>query len=150
MEWLVVVHVLSAVLGLGPAFAFPVMLRKALTVEDMKNNLRMVASLEVFPKLFGTLAIVSGLTLFFVGSYGAFMQLWIFGTLAVYVVIEILVVAFLNRIAAKLQKMLADSSVEAVARPSGELTRMYVQVRNLHLWAGALGIVIFVLMIVKP
>ncbi|UUZ97479.1 DUF2269 domain-containing protein [Paenibacillus sp. P25] len=147
---LVMIHVLSAVLGLGPAYAFPWMLRKASTVDEMKRNLLQVAYLEAFPKIFGTLAILSGLALFFLGSYGPFVQVWILGSLAVYVAIEILVIGFLNPATQKLLKLIGEPAAAAAEQPSAMLSSLYARVRNLHLWSGVLGLLIFILMIAKP
>lgn len=150
MEWLVVIHVISAVLGLGPAFAFPLMLRKASAVGEMKRNVQQVSELEVFPKVFGSLAVLSGLALFFIGAYGSFVQIWIIGSLAVYVVIEILVIGWMAPATKMLLKKM-DAFLDAGgAEPDSELVKLYARVRNLHVWAGILGLAIFILMIAKP
>ncbi|WP_248928831.1 DUF2269 family protein [Paenibacillus hamazuiensis] len=150
MVLLVTIHVLSAMLGLGPAYAFPFILRKVSTLDEMKRNLLQVASLEVFPKIFGSLAFISGLALFFIGSYGPFMQVWIIGSLAVFAAIEILVIVYLNPAAGRLIKLLAESETAASDVPAAHLTVLYTRVRNLHLWSGILGILLLILMIVKP
>ena len=150
MTWLVVVHVLSAMLGLGPAYAFPLMLREANTTEEMRGNMKQVAYLEVFPKVFGTLAVLSGLALVFLNSYGPFTQAWIIGSLAVYVAIEVLVIGFLNPAANKLMQRLSERGDAVPSAPDAEMIPLYVRVRNLHLWAGLLGLAIFILMIAKP
>lgn len=151
MMVLVFIHVMSAVLGLGPAYAFPLLLRTPSTLGEMEHNLGQVARLELFPKIFGTVAILSGLALFWLGSYGPFQQLWILGTLAVYVLIEVLVVGFMNPAASKLHrevKQLKESGPSGV--PDQGQLRLYGRVRSLHSWSCLLGLVIFLLMIVKP
>lgn len=147
---LVVIHVLSAVLGLGPAFAFPLLLKKPSTVMEMGDHLRQVARLELFPKIFGSIALLSGLALFFAGSYGPFMQVWILGTLAVYVVIEILIIGFLNPAAVRLERTFHNKEKSSKMVPDSLQLGMYARVRMLHTWACALSLVIFILMIVKP
>ncbi|WP_274365852.1 DUF2269 family protein [Paenibacillus thermotolerans] len=150
MEWLVVIHVLSAVLGLGPAYAFPLMLRKASAVDEMKRNVQQVSYLELFPKVFGTLAVLSGLALFFIGSYGSFVQTWIIGSLAVYVVTEILVIGFMAPATRNLLKMMDAPEIESGGEPALAMVKLYSHVRNLHVWAGILGLLIFILMVAKP
>ncbi|PYI50294.1 DUF2269 family protein [Paenibacillus flagellatus] len=150
MEWLVLLHVLSAIIGLGPAYAFPLLLRPTTSVEEMERSLRQVARLELFPKISGTLAVLSGIVLFWIGSYGSLLQLWIGGTLVLYILIEVLIVGFLAPALKKLQAAL--SSPDARTRPEAPapLAAMYAKVRNLHLWATVLGTIIFILMILKP
>lgn len=150
MEWLVLVHVLSAVLGLGPAYAFPFMLNKKHSPSEMLRTLEMVGKLEMFPKVFGTIAVLSGLILFWLGSYGPWTQIWILGTLFVYAATEVLVIAGLNPQAKRLRSHLEGERPNTRQTVTSEETAMYVRVRNLHLWAGILGLMIFGLMIMKP
>jgi uncharacterized membrane protein len=151
MVGFIVIHVLSAVLGLGPAFAFPWMLREAATVMEMKKNVEQVAFLELFPKLFGTVAVLSGLALFFTGSYGSFTQLWLLGTLLIFIAIEILVIGFMAPATKALLELTNEvQSADALKRPADPLLRLYGRVRKLHVWSGVLGLVIFILMIAKP
>lgn len=150
MEWLVLVHVLSAVLGLGPAYAFPFILRNTSSAQEMEKAVSLVARLEKFPKAFGTVAVVSGLLLFWLGSYGSIMQLWILGTLIVYVLIEVLIVGFLNPTARKLHASLQSADRTAGKELPSPIPQMYARVRNLHLWASVLSLFIFIFMILKP
>lgn len=62
----------------------------------MGRALEQVTRLEMFPKVFGTLAVVSGAVLFWLGSYGPFLQAWIAGSLLLFIAVEVLVVGFLN------------------------------------------------------
>ncbi|WP_182303631.1 DUF2269 family protein [Cohnella cholangitidis] len=151
MEWLVLLHVVSAVLGLGPAYAFPLLLNNAPTVHEMQRNLSVVTRMEIFPKIFGTLALLSGLALFWLGSYGPFMQIWIAGTLLVYALIEIVVIGLLNPTATKLLAAIGKlDSGEKEAQPASELQMSYSRVRNYHIWSCALGLIIFAFMVIKP
>lgn len=154
MKWLILIHVLAAILGFGPTFVFPLLLRNTSSLEEMKQNLRLVARLEMFPKIFGTLALVSGLVLFWLGSYGTFLQIWLLGTLLVFIVIEVLIVGFLSPTVKKLEASMANreaaAASEALEAPSPQLAGLYGRVRNLHAWATVLGTVILILMILKP
>ncbi|AJY77499.1 hypothetical protein VN24_04410 [Paenibacillus beijingensis] len=150
LEWLVLLHVMTAVLGLGPAYAFPFILRDASFAPEMEKTLGLVARLEMFPKIFGTLAVVSGLVLFWIGSYGSFTQLWILGTLILYVIIEVLIVGFLNPTVSKLQASLQALDMTGNSELPAHVKQMYAKVRNLHLWASVLSLIIFIFMILKP
>lgn len=151
MDWLVLLHVLAAVIGLGPAYAFPFLLRNTSSAKEMESVLGQVSRLELFPKVAGTIAVISGLVLFWVGSYGPFLQIWIAGTLMLYVIIEILIIGFLNPAVKKLHAAIAASETELGAQElPPHIVSMYARVRNIHLWASLLSIVIFILMILKP
>ncbi|WP_438447596.1 DUF2269 family protein [Gorillibacterium sp. sgz5001074] len=150
MIGLVVLHVLSAVLGMGPAFAFPWMLKRTSSIRELQSQAGMVARLEVFPKIFGTLAVLSGLALFFAGSYGPFRQLWTLCSLVLFVLIEVLVIGYLNPAAVRLLRLADELLERQVSEVTPELAAVSTRVRNLHLWSGILGLAIFILMIVKP
>jgi len=150
MEWLVVIHVVSAVLGLGPAFAFPWMLRKTESAAEMEANLAQVLRLETFPKVFGSLALLSGLGLAFAGSYGSFAQLWLAGSLVLYVAIQAVVLGGMNPAVRKLQRTLAEAAGAAERRSLEAASALYARVRILHGVAGALSLLILLLMIAKP
>lgn len=150
LEWLVVIHVLAAVIGLGPAYAFPFLLSDTRSYAEMERGLRYVTRLEMFPKVAGTIAVLSGIALVIFGSYGAFMQIWIAGSLAVYILIEIIVIGLLNPAAKKLHSAIAAPVAAHGEEPPADVAGLYARVRSLHLWASALSIVIFVLMVLKP
>ncbi|TDF97083.1 DUF2269 family protein [Paenibacillus piri] len=150
MKWFVLLHVLTAIIGLGPAFAFPFLLRRTESIEDMVRALHSVARLELFPKLFGTIAVLSGLLLLWIGTYGSWLQIWIVGTLFLYLIIEVLVVVFLNPTAKKLYDSLTSLDMKSLPELPHQAAAMYTRVRNLHLWASVLSLFIFALMILKP
>ena len=50
MKFLVLIHVLSAIIGVGPTFFAHVLLRKTQTLEELRMSLRVGSRLEMFPK----------------------------------------------------------------------------------------------------
>lgn len=147
---LIIIHILSAVLGLGPAYAFPFMLKSTNSLQAVKHSVALVARLEMFPKVFGTLAVLSGLLLIWLGSYGSILQIWLIGTLIIYAGLEVIVIGFLNPAAKILQAQLADLPHETDEPLPSLVARKYAHVRNLHTIVGAISLLIFILMIVKP
>lgn len=150
MIWLIAVHVISAILGLGPAFAFPWVLRQTSSIHEMRHNLQLVERLEIFPKIFGSLALVSGLALFFIGSYGPILQLWIAGSLILYVGAQVVVIGFMAPAVRSLQLALGESEAAAEPVATEGIIRKYARVRSLHTGVGVLCMLILLLMIVKP
>lgn len=150
MQWLVLIHVLSAVIGLGPAYAFPVLLRKNPSLAEVTRMTELVNRLETFPKIFGTLAVVSGLVLVWLGSYGAFMSIWLFGALMVYVAAEVVVIGFLAPAAKRLSGALVRLNEASVSEIDQDSISLLGKVRNLHIVVSVLATIIFVLMVIKP
>jgi uncharacterized membrane protein len=65
---LVLVHVLSAIIGIGPVFFGHVLLRKGQSLNQLKSSLALSKLLEMFPKILGSLAVVTGILLAWLGD----------------------------------------------------------------------------------
>jgi uncharacterized membrane protein len=150
MKWLVLVHVLSAIIGIGPTYAFLVVLRKNQSVQELRFSLKMGKILELFPKILGSLAVVTGLVLFFVGDYGQFTQLWLIGSLILYVIIQVIVIVFVPRSVNSLTKWVADPANNTFQALPSEETKLLGKALNFTYLACFLGIVLFAFMIMKP
>ena len=150
MKWLVLVHVLSAIIGIGPTFFGHVLVRKNQTLEQLRHSLKLSGKLDFFPKIGGTLAVISGILLVTLNDYGAYTQLWLLGSLILYVLIQIVVIGF----AAPAQKRLAQWVFDAANVSKAELPleqKINLSKANAMLnAASAMGLVLFVFMIIKP
>jgi uncharacterized membrane protein SirB2 len=151
MKFLVLLHVLSAIMGVGPTFFAHVLTRKKQTAEQLRHSLKMSAHLEKFPKIGGSIAVISGLILFFVGEYGAFTQVWLLGSLILYVLIQIIVIGFVTPQSNKLKNWLDAPENVAVTGDLTEEAQGYLNKVNSYFYlASALGVTLFIFMILKP
>lgn len=106
--------------------------------------------LDFFPKIGGTIAVLSGLSLIWLGEYGSFMQLWLIGSLILYVIIEIIVIGIVGPNSKKLMNWLIEPGNQNAATLPDEVKGYFSKARN-YLWlATALGLVLFIFMIMKP
>jgi hypothetical protein len=146
---LVLIHVLSAIIGIGPTYFGHMLLRKGQTLGQLRSSLGFMPLLEKFPKIFGSLAVVSGLLLAWLGDYG-FELFWIYGAIALYVIIQIVVIGFMSPSAKKLTvKVIA--ATDPVDQPiSAELSAEVGKVNNLLYVASVLGTLLFLFMFFKP
>ncbi|MGM0845144.1 MAG: DUF2269 family protein [Bacillota bacterium] len=151
MEFLVLLHVLSAIIGVGPTFFAHVLTRKKQTADQLRHTLALGAQLEFFPKIGGTIAVITGLILFFAGEYGAFTQVWILGSLILYVLIQIIVIGFVTPVSSKLRKWLDAPENAAVTGKLTEEAQGYLNKLNGYFYlASLLGVILFIFMILKP
>ncbi|WP_239454115.1 DUF2269 family protein [Bacillus suaedaesalsae] len=103
LKVLVLIHVLSAIIGVGPTFFGHVLYRKKQNAEDLRHSMKLSNFLNFFPKIGGTLAVVTGIILVVVGNYGSFFTtLWLIGSLVIYILIQIVVIAIIDPKAKKL------------------------------------------------
>jgi uncharacterized membrane protein len=150
MKWLVLIHVLSAIIGVGPTFALHIILRKNQSVPELRSAYKTASILELFPKTLGTLAVLSGLILFFVGSYGSFTQIWAIGSLILYIIIQIFVIGFASPVMARLKKWLADPASQSLQVLPEEQVNLHNKGLNYLNVASFLAIFLFLFMILKP
>ncbi|MDG0793136.1 DUF2269 family protein [Cohnella ginsengisoli] len=146
---LVAIHVISAVVGIGPTYFGHVLLRKGQTLGQLRDSLRLSAKLEMFPKILGSLAVLSGLLLVWLGDYG-WDQFWIVAAIADYVLIQIVVIAFMSRAAANVAARAHADTGPADRQASSELQAGVAKVNAINYAATVLGIVLFLLMFFKP
>jgi uncharacterized membrane protein len=151
MKFLVLLHVLSAIIGVGPTFFAHVLVRKNQTAEQLRHSLKMAGQLEKFPKIGGTIAVVTGLILFFMGEYGAFTQVWLLGSLILYVLIQIIVIGFVTPQSNKLKEWLDSPDNTSVTGELPQEARGWLNRMNSYFYfASVLGATLFIFMILKP
>lgn len=150
MKVLVLIHVLSAIIGVGPTYFAHVLLRKNQKLDELRSSLRVGVRLEIFPKIGGTLAVLTGLLLIWLGDYGSFMQIWLFGSLIAYLLIQVIAVGFATPYQKKLAGWVLDPANQKASSLPAEQLIQWVKARNYFYGASAIGLILFIFMIVKP
>ncbi|SDN30338.1 Predicted integral membrane protein [Paenibacillus sp. yr247] len=150
MKFLILIHVLSAIIGVGPTYFAHVLLRKNQTLDELRSSLRVGGRLEVFPKIGGTLAVLTGLLLIWLGDYGTFMQTWLFGSLVAYILIQIIAIGFATPNQKKLESWVLDPVNQTATSLPAEQLIQWIKARNYFYGASAIGLILFIFMIVKP
>jgi hypothetical protein len=147
---LVVIHVLSAVIGVGPTYFFPALLRPSPSPADLRSVLATAQRLARYPQVGGPLAVASGIALVCLVDTHLFSQTWVAGSIALFVAVQVIIIA----VAVPATKKLAawafhPNNADATAlTPVAE--SLYRRVRTAHMAASVLGTGLFALMILKP
>jgi uncharacterized membrane protein len=150
LKVLILIHVLSAIIGVGPTFFGHVLFRKKQTTEELRHSMKLSNYLTFFPKIGGSLAVLTGIALVVIGNYGSFLTLWLVGSLVLYVLIQIVVIAIIDPRAKKLAAwVMSDESKLSEALPEQQQVQLN-SISNLYNVASTLGVLIFFLMIWKP
>lgn len=150
MKLLVLVHVLSAIIGVGPTFFAHVLLRKNQSVESLRQSMAVGKHLEYFPKIGGLIAVLSGICLTVFGNYGSFLQIWLIGSLILYILIQIIVIGFIAPANRKLAAWIFDpQNLGATVLPE-EIRKLHHRANRFYWAASVGGVLLFTLMILKP
>lgn len=150
MKFLVLLHVLSAIIGVGPTFFAHVLLRRRQTLEELRSSIRVDGKLEIFPKVGGTIAVITGLLLIWLGEYGPFTQLWVLGSLVLYVLIQVVVLGFAMPQQRKLAAWVLDPANQSAKELPTDVRASLAKASNYFYIASSLAIILFIFMILKP
>lgn len=150
LGWLVFLHVVAAVVGLGPAYTFPFLLKKEKSLLEVKRMVDLVARLEVFPKIFGGLTLLSGLFLVWLGNYGTFFTLWIGAALVLFILAEVIIIGFLTPTAKRLSAALVELSEQGISETDEHSLGLLTKVINYHITSCVIVLIILALMVFKP
>jgi len=149
MKWLVLIHVMSAIIGVGPTYFGHVFFRKGQTVGDLKHSLRFGRLMEFFPKIGGTIAVLSGLLLLVLTDW-KFLSFWIVASIVLYVAIQVVVIAIVSPVTKRLfQWVQATAQSDQESLPA-EQSSMLNKANYWYYAASTMGTLIFILMILKP
>jgi uncharacterized membrane protein len=150
VAFLVLIHVLSAVIGVGPTYFFPALLRPRLAPSELRGALETSRRLARYPQIGGPVAVLAGVGLVCAVDTHLFAQKWIIGSIALFVVIQAIVMSVavpaMKRLGAWIH---APGNAEAQAFPP-EIQALYDRLRGAHTVTAALGVALFGLMILKP
>lgn len=150
MNWLLTIHVLSAVLGIGPTYFGHILLRKKQHREQLLQSLSLFKLLNYFPKIGGSIAVVSGILLVALSGWN-FSDLWILISLVLYVLIQAVAVGILGPVLNQLVQVLNaadDRENNAIAPDSSQA--LLAKSNRLYNTASILGTALIIIMIVKP
>lgn len=150
LQIVVVIHVLSALIGIGPTFFSHVLLRRNQTLQEYRTSLALSKKIEPFPKIGGPMAVLSGITLIVAADYGPVTQLWLIGSLVIFVLIQVLTATAVFPAMKKVAIWLNDP-MNAAATVFPPEYRQKIEKAGVGMYAAsALGVLLFILMIVKP
>lgn len=152
-NWLnavVLVHVLAAIIGIGPTYFTHVLLRKGQTLGQLRQSVKLAKTLEFFPKILGSLAVVTGLLLAWLGDNYGFDLFWIYGAIVLYVLIQIVVIGFMAPQAAKATALLEASKDDPNGPASPDINAAIARTNAITYVASAMGVLLFLFMFFKP
>lgn len=149
MELLVWIHVMSAIIGIGPTFIMGLFFQKNQSVSQLKHSINLFNKALLYNKIGGPVAVLSGLGLVLTGNYGSWLQLWLLGALFIYLIIFAISIPLGNKLKALQDWVNLPEQAELTTLPTEQekiLGGMNNAINFIHL----LSIILFSLMILKP
>jgi uncharacterized membrane protein len=149
MKWLVLIHVLSAIIGVGPTFFFHYLLRKNQTVSGMKHSFKTAMALTKLPTIGGLIAVATGIIMVALSDW-QFLDFWIIGSLILYITLQVLFIILTGPLVKKLGMWAVEtkgSDSEPLPAEQEDLVRL---TNKRVMLTNGFALFIFIFMIMKP
>jgi hypothetical protein len=143
---LLVLHVLAAIVGIGPAFVLPVLGKSAKSGSQLRFVFGLIKKVNNFPKIGGITLLVTGILLMIVSKIG-FSLMWLNLSLLLFIIIEVIIIGFVEPRMKKVAQLVMSSEGDDI--PSGFIDSMK-RIAPLEGTVQILTILIIILMVVKP
>jgi hypothetical protein len=150
MAFLALVHVLAAVIGVGPTYFFPILFRASAAPAELRGALAIGQRLARYPQIGGPIAVLSGIALVLTIDAHLFTRLWVYGSVALFVFIQAVIGAVAIPATKKVAAWALHPANADATSLSAEAEASYRRLRGAHWAAAVLGTALFVLMILKP
>ena len=143
---LLIIHVMAAIVGIGPAFAMPIITGSVKTGSQLKFAYGIMGKINKYPKTGGITLLISGVLLMIINKIG-FSLLWLNICLALFVAIEVIVIGFMEPLMKKSSSIITSHEGEEI--PSTYL-KLASKMDRLNWAVHIMTIIIIVLMVWKP
>lgn len=140
------VHIAAAVMGLGAAFAFPLIAKSARTVSQAKFVLSMLKRLEILPKIGSILLLLTGIGMAILEP-SLFKAGWFIASIAIYLAVQVIVAGILPRQMNKQLQILHAENGERLPESYKRLSKLSARWEKV---THAAAFILIVLMVFKP
>ncbi|QGH33778.1 DUF2269 family protein [Gracilibacillus salitolerans] len=144
--WLVIIHIFSAIVGIGPGFVLTIIVKSANTLPEIRHAFALKKKVHIFVMIGGILVLVTGLLM---GSIRPilFQQGWYLTSMILYFIALSLGPTLLKKFSAPIKELIADQCLERVPEHYNENLQKLLRVEYIE---NALLLIIIFLMITKP
>lgn len=145
-DMFLIVHVFSAILGLGPGFVMIYIVSEAKTMTQLRHSYKIRTRIHVFVMVGGSLLLITGICMGIMRPY-LWKQVWYVTSLVLYLIGLGAGPTLLSPLSKPIKKILAEHEGEDIPRLYKEKSRklfFYERITNL------IFLMIILLMITKP
>lgn len=146
--FLLVLHILSSIVFIGPAFVTPIIRRSARTVGQLHFVLGITAKLAIMPKIGGTGLILTGVGLMIITKMGL-SQMWLNVSILLALLMVGLIDGWIEPRMKKIRKTISERQDQGNDIPA-EFGLQLKKIVPIEMAAMLLMIAVLVLMVVKP
>lgn len=145
-EVLVLIHIFSAILGLGPGFVMTYIVTKATTMTELRHAFYLRSRIHIFVMVGGMMLLVTGLWMGFIHTY-LFKAGWYIVSIILFLIALAAGPVVLKPISTPIKKIISEYPGDDIPKAYDQMAKklfFYERILNTIL------IIIIVLMILKP
>jgi|GEM_PF-364674 len=144
--WILLIHILAAVVGLGSTFALPVIMKRPKTVSQAKFAFELSGGIEKFAKIGSITLLVTGLILGALNP-SLFKEIWYITSIVIYIAVQPIIAGILPKKMAAQTKILEEHNGEELPESYHAISKEMAPFNGiLHLSV----VVLILLMTIKP
>ncbi|SFB08382.1 MULTISPECIES: DUF2269 family protein [unclassified Bacillus (in: firmicutes)] len=145
-SFIVLIHVIAAVTGLGASFAMPVVMKSAKNATQARFSLELNTKIEIFAKVGSIILLATGLILGFINT-GLFSQGWYIASLLIYVLVQPIVAGIMPKKMKQMDLILKEYKGDTLPDSYNKLN---AELKPFNGAIHAAAVILIVLMSVKP
>lgn len=144
--WLVILHIFSAIVGVGPGFVLTTIVKNAKTMTEIRFAFQLKMKVHIFVIIGGMLVLITGLIM---GALKPilFQQGWYVASMILYFLALLLGPTLLKKFSKPIKAILADKSIKEVPKAYHQHVKKLLQTEYV---ANTLLLIVIFLMITKP
>ncbi|OZM58027.1 hypothetical protein CIB95_00135 [Lottiidibacillus patelloidae] len=143
---ILIIHLVSAVIGLGVSFGMPIVLRLVKTTTQAKFAHEVNVGLEKYAKIGSITLLVTGLVMGALHPY-LFKEIWYIASIVIYIAVQPIVAGILPKKTAKQLELLQAHKEEELPEEYQKLTKEMLPLHNVLMVS---VVILVVLMSIKP
>ncbi|MBT2688406.1 DUF2269 family protein [Bacillus sp. ISL-47] len=145
-SFLVLIHVVAAVVGLGASFAMPVVMKSPATAGQAKYSLNLNSKIETFAKVGSIILLITGLVLGILNT-ALFTQAWYIASIAIYIGVQFIVAGIMPKKIKSMAEIMENHKGDDIPDP---YTKLNQELRPYNAIIHTAAVVLIVLMSLKP
>ncbi|MFD2445094.1 DUF2269 family protein [Bacillus sp. CGMCC 1.16607] len=144
--FIVLVHVIAAVVGLGSSFAMPTVLKGAKTAEQARYSIGLNKKIETTVKIGSIALLLTGLILGVLNTE-LFTKVWYITSIIIYLAVQVIVAGIMPKKIKRMEQVIHEYTGEDLPE---EFTKINLELKPYNAILHTSAVILIILMSLKP
>jgi hypothetical protein len=144
--FIVLIHVIAAVTGLGASFAMPIVLKGAKTADQARYSLGLNQKIETVVKIGSIALLLTGLILGAINTE-LFTEIWYIASIVIYLAVQVVVAGIMPKKIKRMEEIITNHKGKDLPE---EFTRINLELKPYNMILHTSAVILIILMSIKP